>query len=86
MAGNVFVAATGERLRGLGIDLDQLGRHGRGCVDVFGRVGVDGGAQDCHDWNPRSLAANDVRISVVPPPIPMMRMSRYCRSISLSVI
>ena len=32
------------------------------------------------------LAANEVSISVVPPPMPMMRMSRYCRSISDSAM
>ena len=37
---------------------------------------------DAHDWYPNRLAARPVRISVVPPPMPRMRMSRYCRSTS----
>ena len=51
-----------------------------------GERGVEGGLQRGHDWNPKRFAASPVRISVVPPPMPRMRMSRYCRSTSDSLM
>src|SRR6185369_18024655 len=83
VAFNVLGPATGQRLGVLGLDLGELGPHRLGGLEVGGRMRVE-----CrlHDWNPNVLAANAVRISLVPPPIPRMRMSRYCLSISDSAM
>ncbi len=86
MALNVFGAATAKRFGQFGVDLLEPGLRG-GCRCRVGvALRVEGGPQRGHDWKPSSLAASEVRISVVPPPMPRIRMSRYWRSISDSAM
>ena len=83
---DVLLAAAGQRLGVLGVEFGEFGGHH---VRGFGerrRPRVDGRFQRGHDWNPRIFAARQVRISVVPPPIPRIRMSRYWRSTSDSIM
>ena len=79
---DVLGAAAGERLGVLGVELGELGRHRLGgaayaseLVSSVDFSAVMTGTQS--SWRPAL-----VRISVVPPPIPRMRMSRYWRSTS----
>src|SRR3954466_11461465 len=86
MALDVLLAATRQCLDVFGIDLGEFGRHRLGRLGEGGRPGIERRRQGRHDWYPSVLAASEVRISVVPPPIPRIRMSRYWRSTSDSVM
>jgi hypothetical protein len=82
VARDAALASPGDGLRVLRVDGGDLLQQGGPVGPVVGGRRVDRRAQDGHDVYPSSLAASPVRISVVPPPMPMMRMSRYCRSTS----
>ena len=83
---DVLGAATAKRFGEFGFDLLEPGlRDGCRCR-VRLALRVECGPQRAHDWKPSSLAASEVRISVVPPPMPRIRMSRYWRSISDSAM
>ncbi len=87
MALNIFRAATAKRLGQFGVDLLEPGFRGRRRRGVRVALGVEHRLQRRSRLvMPSSLAASDVRISVVPPPMPRIRMSRYWRSISDSVM
>ena len=81
-----ILAAASQRLGVLGVELGELGRHRLGGLGVSAATRIERGAQRRHDWYPNVFAASEVRISVVPPPMPRIRMSRYWRSTSDSVM
>ena len=83
---DVLLAAAGQRLGVLGVELGELGRHRLGRLGVGRRAGIQRRRQRRHDWYPSVFAASEVRISVVPPPMPRIRMSRYWRSTSDSAM
>ena len=75
-----------ERIGEFGVDLVEPCGRGGGGGGVGVGLWVERGLQHGHDWYPRTLAASAVRISVVPPPMPRTRMSRYWRSTSDSAM
>ena len=87
VAFDVLRAAAGQRLGVLGVELGELGGHRLGGLGVArARAGSSVDRSAVMTGIPSVLAASEVRISVVPPPMPRMRMSRYCRSTSDSAM
>src|SRR5699024_934259 len=86
VSGDLAFAASGERGLEVGGQVLELGLHrlpGRGVVRAGG---VQGGSQDGHAVYPNRRPARVVRISVVPPPMPRRRTSRYWRLTSDSAM
>ena len=64
----VLLAAAGDRLGVLGVQLRQLGEHRLPARSALGHRG--------HEVNPSSFAARSSSTSLAPPPMPRIRASR----------
>src|SRR5690606_482624 len=84
VAFDVLLAAARDGLGVLGGQLVELGQHRVAVGRELVAAGVDAGGQNGHAEYPSSFPASCSMISLVPPPMPMMRMSRNWRSTSLS--
>ena len=77
VAGDLPLAAAGQRGFEVRGELVELALHGLSSGAEIGAGGVQCGTQDGHAVYPKRRPARVVRISVVPPPMPRSRTSRY---------
>ena len=73
---DVFGAAPADRGGVLGVEVVNLIEQGLPVGSEVLAGGVEGGRQPGHEVYPSSLPAKPVMISLVPPPMPRIRMSR----------